>query len=149
VAERSGQATLHVYPDAYNAWHSLARAFIHNPEEGNKAVAPEADLLVQAISLDDYCAEQGVERIDYLKIDVEGAELNALQGARGLLARGAVSVIQFEALIKEDSAPEDLTAVFACLEGHGYKCHPIGPGGKLLPPVSRTQAEHRNYAAIR
>lgn len=36
--------------------------------------------------LDDYLQEQGVEQVDLVKIDVEGAELAVLQGSRALLS---------------------------------------------------------------
>ncbi len=42
---------------------------------------------VDAITLDDWCAKAGVQpnRVDVIKLDVQGAELRALYGARGLL----------------------------------------------------------------
>jgi FkbM family methyltransferase len=54
---------------------------------------------VERVSLrtvDDYCAGAGVGRIDFMKIDVEGHELSVLRGAAGMLAKGAVGVVQFE-----------------------------------------------------
>ncbi len=51
---------------------------------------------VEVRTLDDFCAEQGVERIDFLKLDVEGHELAVLRGAQRMLGAGAVSMIQFE-----------------------------------------------------
>ncbi len=44
---------------------------------------------VPVVALDQYCQERGISRVDLLKIDVEGFELQVLQGARGLLAAGA------------------------------------------------------------
>jgi FkbM family methyltransferase len=41
---------------------------------------------VPAISIDDFCAREGIEP-DVIKIDVEGAELEALRGARRTIAR--------------------------------------------------------------
>ena len=42
---------------------------------------------VEAITLDDWCAKAGVQprRVDVVKLDVQGAELRALYGARSLL----------------------------------------------------------------
>jgi FkbM family methyltransferase len=51
---------------------------------------------IEVRTLDRFCEEQGISRIDFLKLDVEGHELAALRGARRLLAEGAVSMIQFE-----------------------------------------------------
>ncbi len=44
---------------------------------------------VEVCTLDRWCAEQGIpsERVDILKLDVQGAELQALYGARKLLER--------------------------------------------------------------
>jgi FkbM family methyltransferase len=46
--------------------------------------------------LDDVCREQGIERIDFLKLDVEGHELAVLRGAGALLSEGRIDRIQFE-----------------------------------------------------
>jgi len=40
--------------------------------------------------------ERGIARIDLLKIDVEGHELDVLRGSRRALERGIVKLIQFE-----------------------------------------------------
>ena len=47
-------------------------------------------------TLDGFCEAQGVARVDFLKLDVEGHELSVLRGAQGMLEAGAVSLIQFE-----------------------------------------------------
>jgi FkbM family methyltransferase len=44
---------------------------------------------VQTITLDDFVEQTGVDRVSFVKMDVEGAECNVLQGARGSLARFA------------------------------------------------------------
>ncbi|WP_207479482.1 FkbM family methyltransferase [Arenibaculum pallidiluteum] len=54
---------------------------------------------VETISLrrlDEVCAENGIGRIDLLKIDAEGHELAILAGAGDMLRSGAVRAIQFE-----------------------------------------------------
>ncbi len=41
---------------------------------------------VTVTTVDDYCVRNGVDRIDFLKIDVEGHDLAVLKGAREMLA---------------------------------------------------------------
>ncbi len=43
--------------------------------------------LVPVITVDDTVAELGLDRVDFIKIDVEGGELGVLQGAEGTLLR--------------------------------------------------------------
>lgn len=45
---------------------------------------------------DMFCADKGIETIDFLKIDVEGYEHKVLKGFEGMLKRGNIKIIQFE-----------------------------------------------------
>lgn len=45
---------------------------------------------------DKYCAENNIQHIDFLKIDVEGHEPQVLEGFIGMLEKGAIDIIQFE-----------------------------------------------------
>lgn len=51
---------------------------------------------IELRTLDEVCRLEGIDAIDFLKIDVEGAELDVLQGGRSLLDSGRVRFIQFE-----------------------------------------------------
>lgn len=51
---------------------------------------------VTVSTLDSYCKQTGIERIDFLKIDTEGHDLDVLKGAAHLLARGGASFVQCE-----------------------------------------------------
>ncbi len=51
---------------------------------------------VTTVRLDTFCRQHGVERIDVLKLDIEGAEPLALRGAADLLRRSAIDVILTE-----------------------------------------------------
>lgn len=45
------------------------------------------------VTLDAFCAEQGIERVDFIRMDIEGAEQKALEGATGILERDRPHVL--------------------------------------------------------
>ncbi|MEI8348926.1 MAG: FkbM family methyltransferase [Candidatus Omnitrophota bacterium] len=51
---------------------------------------------IEIRTIDSFCAEKGIGHIHLLKLDVEGYELCALQGAQEMLRRDAIDFIQFE-----------------------------------------------------
>ena len=51
---------------------------------------------VQLTTIDQICSDAGIVRIDLLKIDTEGYEMEVLHGASSLIERGGISAIQFE-----------------------------------------------------
>lgn len=51
---------------------------------------------VKIKKLDNFCAEQDIKHIDFLKLDVEGHELSILKGAKQMLDSGSIDYIQFE-----------------------------------------------------
>lgn len=55
-----------------------------------------APVKVAVTTVDAYCMKNGIARIDFLKVDVEGFEYSVLKGAENMLKRGAVDYIQFE-----------------------------------------------------
>jgi FkbM family methyltransferase len=51
---------------------------------------------VLSTTIDEFCAGQNIGRIDFLKIDVEGAELLVLKGAADMLKHGNISAVYTE-----------------------------------------------------
>jgi FkbM family methyltransferase len=51
---------------------------------------------IQVQTIDGFCEAEGIERIDFLKLDVEGHELSVLRGCERMLTTGLISMIQFE-----------------------------------------------------
>lgn len=61
----------------------------------------DADFSIPVETLDSFCAQEAVDRIDFIKIDVEGHEANVLRGARATLkAHGPV--LATEGLFRND-----------------------------------------------
>lgn len=51
---------------------------------------------IQLTTLDEFCRERLIRRIDFMKMDVEGYELRILEGGNDFIHSGAVEMIQFE-----------------------------------------------------
>jgi FkbM family methyltransferase len=92
VGDRPGLLTLHDYADHPGSQHaSLLRGVIDSVHGGTPR---QTD--VPVVTLDDYCRDHDIQQIAFLKIDVEGFEIQVLKGARRLLAQGRINAIQFE-----------------------------------------------------
>lgn len=89
VFDREGQLELQQFGHEARGWSTLGRFEL----DGRR---PVASVPVRTVTLDGYCRANGIDRIDVLKIDAEGAEPQVLAGARGLIGRGAVGEIYFE-----------------------------------------------------
>jgi FkbM family methyltransferase len=61
---------------------------------------------VEAISVDDLVAEQNLDRVDWIKLDIEGGEVDALEGAKQTLRRFRPAL--FVEIHKTDRALRDL-----------------------------------------
>jgi len=84
---------------------------------------------VKTWSVDDLCADRGIEAVRYLKLDVEGAELMALQGATRLLGAAAIDYILVETEFDQPVTAE----IDALLKGYGYRSHKPDSRGVLRP----------------
>jgi FkbM family methyltransferase len=81
-------------------------------------------LCVDATTIDEFCQQHTIENIDVLKIDTEGQELAALNGARHLLGLGNPMFIYAEfntILPKADSSGGALAPLGSILEPIGFR----------------------------
>jgi FkbM family methyltransferase len=98
--------------------------------------------VVASIDLDGYCQSQGVEFIDFLKIDVEGMEPYVLQGAEKLLKERKIAVILIEIcpvnLKSVGLSPADLYREF---ETYRYSPYVLNDNGRPGARLSLTEIE--------
>lgn len=51
---------------------------------------------VNVVTLTEFCKEQNIQKIDFLKIDVEGFEIEVFEGARELFENNSIKTVAFE-----------------------------------------------------
>ncbi len=85
-------------------------------QEGNET--PRGTIHVQAVSLDEYAA--GSVSPDFLKCDVEGAEVEVFRGALKLLTEKKPDILC------EMHSDENRRVLLEQLAGFGYRCEPCG-----------------------
>jgi len=76
VSGRTDQLTLFTVAPEFGTMNSLKPPAVQ---------VPVRETVVEAVSLDEYLLSRRIERMDLMKIDVEGGELEAFRGARRLL----------------------------------------------------------------
>ena len=100
---------------------------------------------VEVLTLDSFCESQSIDQIDFLKLDLEGHELAALQGAKSLLERGKIKHIQFEYGPDHVFARIQLRDLFDFLMPYGFRFHKIIPSGLVEIPEYTTWLENYRY----
>jgi FkbM family methyltransferase len=146
VCSESGYVRMNLFEPQFAEWNSLG-----TPTMGpaNQPIAPNRSADVPACVLDQFCEKEKIERINLLKVDVEGFELAVFRGAKRLLQERRVDYICFEisqaSLRGAGIASRD---VFAVLEAEGYAAYRFEvKTGSFLGPVHDTPEEWVNFFA--
>jgi hypothetical protein len=89
--------------------------------------------LVDTITLDRYVDELHLQKIDIIKIDIEGNELNALQGMQQVLLKFKPTIFIEILEVHLERFDTSITAVYDFFKLNGYDPYQIEEGGKLKP----------------
>lgn len=141
LTDKEGTVRLHVYDGNYLSWSSVASRPLEKHGINVKPVAVEE---VATTTIDLYCEQQAITRIDLLKVDVEGAEFQVLLGAQRMLREKRVRCIAFEfglTTLDMGNNPDDLEAY---LSEVGYKVRNLVEGDPVFP--GRESAEGAQFS---
>jgi FkbM family methyltransferase len=97
VGDKPGEMLL-VTPRKVTGRMGRAYAFVAEAAPEGKARPDLQDTGVElqpttVVTLDGFCAERGIDRVDFIRMDIEGSELKALHGARAILDRDRPHVL--------------------------------------------------------
>ena len=88
---------------------------------------------IDVTSVDNYCNDNNIKEIDFMKIDTQGFEEEVLQGSKKMLQEHKISIIQLEIIF--GFAYEKNSSMFKIEENlyqNGYKCIGITNSGNVL-----------------
>jgi len=81
-----------------------------------------SSIVVDTITLDNFCSDAGIKGIDILKIDVQGTELNVLAGAQKMLQNHEISLVYLELIICPTyKGQHKLHEYFSFFDSYGYE----------------------------
>jgi FkbM family methyltransferase len=86
----------------------------------------------QCKMLDSYCNEQHIDCIDFIKIDVEGAEKMVFEGASNMLRSHKIISGVFEVGQTLIDAGTNFNEIKSMLEGYGYSVIPASNGNDYI-----------------
>lgn len=92
---------------------------------------PDENVVSPTISLDDLAEEAKILRCDFMKIDIDGYDLKAIQGAKHLLTRDSPTIFieLFDAALRENGAT--LEELVSTLNSFGYSGVDVDTGQEI------------------
>jgi FkbM family methyltransferase len=116
VGSAVGTAVLYAEKDSY--LNSLV-------PELNTARSGASPASISVTTVDRFCEEHGIDRIDLLKTDTEGYELEVLKGAAKLLKERRVGAIYVECALTKSPRHVDVRVLIEYLGEYGYHLHAL------------------------
>ncbi|MBK8227279.1 MAG: FkbM family methyltransferase [Flavobacteriales bacterium] len=127
LTDRTGALTFYDTPRVITRGYAVLEQ-AGKPSDSNPVEVP-------VTSVDAFCADHGIQHIDFLKLDIEDSELPALRGARRMIAAKAIDTILVETEVRPDR--EELNRdIFNLLLEAGYRPFHARRGGKLVTIVT-------------
>ena len=97
VSDEVGEHTFHINDSPRT--NSLMSAVAGVDQWVPKHLESKGTVTVPVTTLPTFCEQEGIERIDILKLDIQGAELKALQGATSMLVEKRIALVFCELLL--------------------------------------------------
>lgn len=133
---------MNLFPEEVSSWNSIGKSPM------GKDIVEQVN--VPTITIDNFYKEMKLQNdIDYMKLDVEGSELFALQGMENLLEQKKIKYLQFEIselpLKGTGIKPKQ---IFDYLYSKDYRCYEILENGVIGNKIKNSNVFYDNYIAI-
>ncbi|MBU6430874.1 MAG: FkbM family methyltransferase [Patescibacteria group bacterium] len=117
--------------------------FLSNENKGNNSLIQSENLKtsvrVKSVTLDDFITSRKIEKVDIVKMDIEGAEILAIEGMKKtLIKHKPLLFLEFSphSIVKLNRNPTDFISI---LSGMGYSIFEINETRKSLNNVTDFQ----------
>ncbi len=110
---------------------------------------PVRKVCVQVRTLDDVLEERGIEKVDFIKLDAEGGELDVLKGATKLLQSGSRPVILAEVEdVRTHAWGYHAREIMHLLSRCHYRWFALSESGTLHPVSPGQESYEANFVAL-
>lgn len=117
--EQTGERTLHI--NESEGTNSLLAASATGKQIYPDLLKQKGEIKVSATSLDKWAEDQKIDRVDILKLDLQGGELGALKGATRNLQHKSIKFVLVEISFVSQYENQPIASdIFKHLEFHGY-----------------------------
>jgi FkbM family methyltransferase len=126
LGEHSGARTFYTshQTDTMGSLHKRHDTFV----EGREYRGME----VEVLRLDDFIEQRKIDRIDFMKMDLEGGEFEALKGAAICMRTGVLKAFSFEFGISNVNSRVFFRDIYHLLAENRYNLFRITPAGRLI-----------------
>lgn len=125
---------------------------VHSSLYSHNGITSETKTIIdiEVIKGDDYVHSIGIEKIDLLKLDIEGAEMKALKGFENCLREKRIRVVQFEYGYLNILTKNLLMDYYDFFEPLGYRVGKLYPKKIEFKPYSNKLEDFigPNYVAV-
>jgi FkbM family methyltransferase len=143
LGDKDGTCTLYTNDDG----SPLASLYPHTDNGYSHgtmaAIKLSQEITVPMRTIDDFLVAESIDHVDILKIDVEGYELQVLNGARNAIREHRIDVIAFEFGIHQIEARAFFLDFYKFFVANGYRLYQAICGG--LQPVDRYEYRYEKF----
>ena len=100
---------------------------------------------VEVLRLDDFVKQRSIDRIDFMKMDLEGGEFEALKGAAECMRAGVLKAFAFEFGTSNVNSRVFFRDIFQLLAENQYNLSRVTPAGRLIPLKTYSE-DHECFA---
>ena len=140
-----------VYNNAlYKTDGELIELYVSNDTCGNNSMYKTTEYSeiesVQTLTIDTICAENGVNDVRLIKIDIEGAEYNCLLGAQKTIERYRPIVLCEFNRVAAEVAGYDLSLLYGFFKERDYEAFLLEEHAQRLLPFDERVLEEKSFA---